>query len=124
MVLSVIAQIFALLLELVRIASISDHDKDLEILVLRYQIGIADRKLNKTIKPKRTEKLTLAVLAARLKSRTNALRALCPHDQPAAAYTEDILSTHGHSLAQRTGEAQVDLCPQEQGRPATYQSGY
>jgi putative transposase len=71
MVLSVIAHIFALLLELVRISRISDHDKDLEILVLRYQLGIADRKLNRTIKPKRIEKLTLAVLATRLKSRTN-----------------------------------------------------
>ena len=37
MVLSVIAHIFALLLELVRISRISDHDKDLEILVLHYQ---------------------------------------------------------------------------------------
>ena len=71
MVLSVIAHIFTLLLELVRISRISDHDKDLEILVLRYQLGIADRKLNRTIKPERIEKLTLAVLAARLKSRTN-----------------------------------------------------
>ena len=71
MVLSVIAHIFGLLLELVRISRISDHDKDLEILVLRYQLGIADRKLNRTIKPERIEKLTLAVLAARLKSRTN-----------------------------------------------------
>ncbi len=71
MVLSVIAHIFALLLELVRISRISDHDKDLEILVLRYQLGIADRKLNRTIKPERIEKLTLAVLATRLKSRTN-----------------------------------------------------
>ena len=43
MVLSVIAHIIALLLELVRISRISDHDKDLEILVLRYQLGIADR---------------------------------------------------------------------------------
>jgi hypothetical protein len=33
----------------------SDLDKDLEILVLRYQLGIADRKLNRTIKPDRIE---------------------------------------------------------------------
>ena len=123
MVLSVIVHIFALLLELVRINRISDHDKDLEILVLRYQLDIADRNLNRTIKPERIEKLTLAVLAARLKRRTSALRALRPHDQPAAAYIQNILSAHGHPLAQRTGEAQVDLCPPEQGRPATYQSG-
>ena len=71
MIWSVIANIFALLLELVRISRESDHDKDLEILVLRYQLGIADRKLNRAIKPKRIEKLTLAVLTARLKRNTN-----------------------------------------------------
>jgi hypothetical protein len=71
MIWSAFAHIFALLLELVRISHISDHDKDLEILVLSYQLGIADRKLNRTIKPERIEKLTLAVLIARLKSRTN-----------------------------------------------------
>jgi hypothetical protein len=71
MVWSVIAHTFALLLELVRISRISDHEKDHELLVLRYQLGIADRKLNRTIKPSRVEKLTLAVLTARLKSRTN-----------------------------------------------------
>jgi hypothetical protein len=110
MVSSAIAQIFALLLELVRISHISDHDKDLEILVLSYQLSIADRKLNRT---KHIQKLTLAVLAARLKSRTKS------HDQPAAAYIQNILSAHAHPLAQRPGEAQVDLCRQEQGRPPT-----
>jgi len=39
MVLIVIAHIFALLLELARISRISDHDKDLEILMVRYQLG-------------------------------------------------------------------------------------
>jgi len=71
MIWSAFAHIFALLLELARISRISDHDKDLEILILRYQLGIADRKLSRTIKPERIEKLTLAVLAVRLKSRTN-----------------------------------------------------
>jgi putative transposase len=56
----------------------SDPDKDLEILVLRYQLGIADRKLNRNIKPNRIEKLTLAFLLNRLKSAsshsTNELR--------------------------------------------------
>ena len=39
--------------------------------MLRYQLGIADRKLNRTIKPNRIEKLTLAVLASRMKSTAN-----------------------------------------------------
>jgi transposase InsO family protein len=71
MILSAIAHIFTALLELIRISRTSDHDKDLEILVLRYQLGIADRKLNRTLKPDKGEKLTLAVLVNRLKQRTN-----------------------------------------------------
>lgn len=45
--------------------------KILKILVLRYQLDIAYRKLNQNIKPDRIEKLTLAVLTTRLKMRTN-----------------------------------------------------
>jgi hypothetical protein len=48
MILSVIAQLFVALLELIQITLMSDHDKGLEILDLRYQLGIADRKLNQT----------------------------------------------------------------------------
>jgi transposase InsO family protein len=71
MILSTIAHIFSALLELIRISRMSDHDKDLEILVLRYQLGIADRKLNRTLKPDKSEKLALAVLVTRIKQRTN-----------------------------------------------------
>jgi putative transposase len=65
------AHFFSLLIELIQIGQLSTPDKDLEILVLRYQLGIADRKLNQTIKPNRIEKLTLAVLVNRLKFATN-----------------------------------------------------
>jgi len=68
---SALAQLFSTLLELIRISRSFDHDKDLEILILRNQLGIAQRKLNRTIKPDRIEKLTLAVLTARLKRRTS-----------------------------------------------------
>ena len=71
MILSTLAHIFAALLELMRISRMADHDKDLEILILRYQLGIAQRKLNRTIKPTKSEKLTLAVLVSRLKRKTN-----------------------------------------------------
>lgn len=71
MILSAIAHVFSALLELIRISRMSDHDKDLEILVLRYQLGIADRRLNRNFKPAKSEKLTLAVLVNRLKRRTN-----------------------------------------------------
>jgi len=53
MIWSAVTQIFSILLELFRIGRMSDLDKDLEILVLRYQLGIADRKLNQTIRPNR-----------------------------------------------------------------------
>ena len=46
-----VAHIFSVILELINISRMSDHDKDLEILVLRYQLGIADRKLNRAIHP-------------------------------------------------------------------------
>ncbi len=68
---SALAHIFSLLLELLRIGRLSDHEKDIEILVLRYQLGIADRKLGLTIRPKPVERMTLAVLATRLKRETN-----------------------------------------------------
>ena len=71
MIWSAFAHLFKLLLELVSISRMSNHDKDIEILILRYQLGIADRKLNRTIKPERLEKLTLAVLTARLKRGSN-----------------------------------------------------
>lgn len=71
MILSAIAHVFSALLKLIRISRMSDHDKDLEILVLRYQLGIADRRLNRTLKPDKSGKLTLAVLVNRLKRRTN-----------------------------------------------------
>jgi len=71
MIWSAVASIFSVILELIQISRLSDHDKDLEILVLRYHLGIADRKLNRTIKPSRIEKLTLAVLVGKLKRETN-----------------------------------------------------
>ena len=46
MIWSAVAHVFLLLLELLHISRMSDMDKDLEIQVLRYQLGIADRKLN------------------------------------------------------------------------------
>ena len=66
MIWSAVAHVFSTLLELIHIGRLSDLDKDLEILVLRYQLGIVDRKLNRTIKPDRIEKLTLAVLVNRI----------------------------------------------------------
>ena len=48
----------------------SDQEKELQILLLRHQLAIAERKLKQPVRVSRTEKLTLAVLAARLRAVT------------------------------------------------------
>ncbi|MFN2245856.1 MAG: hypothetical protein ACK2U4_01965 [Candidatus Promineifilaceae bacterium] len=62
-----VAQIFSTLISLIQIGRMSDTDKDLEIMVLRYQLGIADRQMQKPVRATRAERMTLAVLAGRLK---------------------------------------------------------
>ena len=49
----------------------TETDKDLKIMVLRYQLGIAERKMQKPVRANRAERMTLAVLAGRLKKQTN-----------------------------------------------------
>ncbi len=66
-----VSQLFSMMLTLFRLRLTSETDKDLEILILRQQLGILQRKQDKPIKPNRAEKLTLAVLSANLKKRTN-----------------------------------------------------
>ncbi len=66
-----VSQIFSTLISLIQIGRMSESDKDLEIMVLRYQLGIAERKMQKPLKANRAERMTLAVLAARLKQQTN-----------------------------------------------------
>ena len=65
-----VAQIFSTLISLIQIGRISDSDKDLEIMILRYQLGIAERKLKKPVRANRVERLTLAVMAGKLKEQT------------------------------------------------------
>ena len=66
-----VLQIAATLLELVSLRRTSDEEKDLEILLLRRQLAILERKQDKVLRISRAEKLTLAVLAYKLKSVTN-----------------------------------------------------
>lgn len=67
----ILAQLFHTLISMVRLGRLSDSRKDLEILILRHQLDILERKHERTIKPNRAEKLFLAVLTARLKQVTN-----------------------------------------------------
>ena len=70
MVWFLVAQIFSTLISLIQIGRMSETDKDLEIMILRYQLGIAERKLKKPVRANRMERLTLAVLAGKLKELT------------------------------------------------------
>jgi hypothetical protein len=63
----VVMHLFATLLDLIRIGRLSEHEKDLEILLLRQQLGIAERKLHKPVRASRVERLTIAVLTTKLK---------------------------------------------------------
>jgi len=66
----ILAQLFSILITIVRIGRLSKQEKDLEILVLRQQLAILQRKQEKPVKPNRAEKMVLAVLTAKLKEVT------------------------------------------------------
>ena len=66
----ILKHIFATIFSFINIRRLSDQEKDLEILVLRQQLSIIQRKLNHPIKPSKIEKLTLAVLTTKFKQTT------------------------------------------------------
>jgi len=65
-----VLQVVSTLIELVRLGSQSDSDKDLEILLLRRQLAIYTRKQKRSPRLSRSEKLTLVVLGSKLKAIT------------------------------------------------------
>jgi len=67
---SMTTQVFSTLLQWVRLAKPSEQEKDLEILLLRRQLAILQRKVDMPIHVSRAEKLTLVALATRYKSVT------------------------------------------------------
>ncbi len=64
-------QFFSMLLEGFWLGRKSEQEKDLEILLLRRQLEIANRGRGKSIRLSRPDKFTLTVLAARLKAVTS-----------------------------------------------------
>ncbi len=66
----IIAHCFSLLLELVLLRHQSDQAKDLQILLLRRQLEIVQRKLDKPLRVSHAEKFSLALLTGRLKGIT------------------------------------------------------
>ena len=71
MVWFVVMYLFSTLLDLIKIGRLSEHEKDLEILLLRQQLRIVERKLLKPIRTSRVERLTLAVVTTKLRSSSN-----------------------------------------------------
>jgi hypothetical protein len=67
----ILKHIFSTILSIINITRLSNQEKDLEILILRQQLSILQRKLNSPIKPNHVEKITLAVLTTRLKRITH-----------------------------------------------------
>jgi putative transposase len=63
----ILAQLFSTLVQLIHLSRMSDQEKDLELMILRTQLDMAERQLHKPVRPTRAEKMTLAVLVARLK---------------------------------------------------------
>ena len=71
MVWFIITFIFSTLLEFIGIGRLSEREKDLEILILRHQLDILERRQKTPINPNQVEKMTLAVLTYKLKRITN-----------------------------------------------------
>jgi putative transposase len=64
-----VLQIVSMLVELVQLRHKSEGEKDLEILLLRRQLVILERRSHPPVRLSRSEKLTLVVLAVRLKAK-------------------------------------------------------
>ena len=70
MVWFVVAQLFTLMLDILTLHRQSEHEKDIEILLLRQQLRIVERKQPRTYQLSRWDKLNIAVLTARFKAIT------------------------------------------------------
>jgi putative transposase len=65
-----VLQVVSTLVELIRLGRKSESEKDLEILLLRRQLAIYERKQSQPMRLSRGEKLTLVVLGTKLKAKT------------------------------------------------------
>ncbi len=74
----IFAHIFSTILSLIRVSGLFDKDQDLEIIILRHQLGVMTRLHAKPVRPNRAEKLTLAVLTEKLRQSTNRSTRQCP----------------------------------------------
>ena len=64
-----VLQVVSTLVELVRLGSQSESEKDLEILLLRRQLAIYQRRQKRSPRLSQSDKLTLVLLGTKLKAR-------------------------------------------------------
>ncbi len=109
-----LAQAFSLLLDLIWLRCRTDHDKEVEILLLRQQLRILQRRQPHSPRISRCEKLTLIVLAGKLTALTTSTRARL--SEVVILFKPDTLLKWHRELVRRkwTFKKKVPL-----GRPAT-----
>jgi hypothetical protein len=71
---TLITMLVSLLMDLLTVSRKSEADKDLEILVLRHQLRLLQRKLESIPRLTRVEKVFLAVLGVRFKASVQGAR--------------------------------------------------
>lgn len=107
-------QIISILLDWVRLGKQSAQEKDLEILLLRHQLAIYERKHPTGVRLSRGEKLILVMLASRLRTQTSrtlkALREVIRIVQP-----ETIFKWHRALVRRKWTQRRVS----RGGRPRT-----
>lgn len=112
MIYFVLAHIWAFLLDLIAITRRSDREKDLEILLLRQQLRILQRKQPHPPHIARWEKLGLVVLAAKLMAVSSSARTRL--DQVVLLFKPATLLTWHRELVRRKW---TFTCRRTSGRP-------
>src|SRR5215210_1088120 len=114
MVWFVLGHLVGLLVDLLTTTRRTEGDKDLQILVLQHQLRLLQRERPRPPRLTRWEKLTLAVLTAKLASRTTRPRAAL--DQVLLLFKpETILKWHREVVRRKWTVRR----PHAGGRPAT-----
>ncbi len=114
MIFILLAYVFSLLLDLIWLGRQTDHGKDIEILLLRQQLRILQRKQPHPPRISRLEKLMLVVLASKLTGMTNSARVRL--SQVILLFKPDTLLKWHRALVRRKWTFKQQA---PRGRPAT-----
>ena len=99
----ILAQFFSTLIELVLLRHQTDRAKDFQILLLRRQLAIVERKLDKPLKVSRAEKFDTRYIVSQTENHNRT-------DRQATERCDSNLPTGDRvQMASRVGAAQVDL---------------